>query len=143
VTAHPTAAWVRQQLIEATSWGRRPKHLVRDRDAVYGGAFRERTKRRGIETVLTPVRAPRGNAIAERVSGTFRQECLDHLLIVDKAHPRTVLTEYAGYFNRERPHRSSDLQPPQSSRPALLLVAGPNRWKPVLGGLLHVYERAA
>src|SRR5918998_727044 len=66
VTAHPTAAWVWRLLVEATAWGRRPKHLVRDRDAVYGGDFAPRAKKLGIETVLTPVRAPRANAIAKR-----------------------------------------------------------------------------
>ncbi len=68
VTAHPTAAWVWRQLVEATARGRRPRHLVRDRDAVYGGDFTARARRPGIETVLTPVRAPRAKAIAERVA---------------------------------------------------------------------------
>jgi transposase InsO family protein len=76
VTAHPTAAWVWRQLVEATPWGRRPRHLIRDRDRVYGADFRDRAKALGIETVLTPVRAPRVNAVAERVIGTLRRECL-------------------------------------------------------------------
>jgi putative transposase len=76
VTAHPTAAWVWRQLVEATPWGRRPRHLIRDRDAVYGGDFRERAKALGIEPVLTPARAPRANAVAERVIGSLRRECL-------------------------------------------------------------------
>ena len=62
VTASPTAAWVRRQLIEATPWGRVPRYLVRDRDAVYGRDFVERARGIGIETVLTPIRAPRANA---------------------------------------------------------------------------------
>ncbi len=140
VTAHPTAAWVWRQLVEATPWGRRPKHLIRDRDTVYGGDFRERGKALGIETVLTPVRAPRANAIAERVIGTLRRECLDHLIVLNEGHLASVLREYVAYYNAHRPHRSLDLETPQrATRPD----AGPVRWRSVLGGLHHVYERAA
>ena len=70
VTANPTAAWVWRQLVAATPWGRTPRHLVRDRDAVYGRDFVDRARGLGIETLLTPVRAPRANAIAERLVGT-------------------------------------------------------------------------
>jgi transposase InsO family protein len=73
VTATPTAAWVWRQLIEATPWGGQPRYLLRDRDAVYGADFARRARRIGIETVLTPVRAPRANAIAERLVGTLRR----------------------------------------------------------------------
>ena len=83
-----------RQLVEATAWGRRPRHLVRDRDAVYGGDFTARARRLGIETVLTPVRAPRANAIAERVVRTLRNECLDHIIVLNEAHLRAVLREY-------------------------------------------------
>jgi transposase InsO family protein len=92
VTAHPTAAWVWRQLVEATPWDRRPRHLIRDR--VYGGDIRNRAKALGIDTVLTPVRAPRGNAMAERVIGTLRRDCLDHVIPVDERHLRTILAEY-------------------------------------------------
>ncbi len=112
VTAHPMAAWVWRQLVEATAWGRRPRHLVRDRDAVYGGDFAARAKGLGIETVLTPVRAPRANAIAERVVRTFRNDCLDHLIPLDERHLRTILAEYVASYNTERPHRSLGLGPP-------------------------------
>ena len=106
VTAHPTAAWVWRQLVEVTAWGRRPRHLVRDRDAVYGGDFAARARGLGIETVLTPVRAPRANAIAERVVRTLRNDCLDHVIPLDEAHLHAVLTEYVAYYNSERPHRA-------------------------------------
>jgi hypothetical protein len=75
VTTNPTAAWVWRQVIQATPWGTRPRHLLRDRDAVYGRDFRERAKRIGIDAIATPVRSPRANAIAERVIGTLRREC--------------------------------------------------------------------
>ena len=140
VTAQPTAAWVWRQLIEATPWGRQPRYLLRDRDAVYGGDFVPRARRLGIEPVLTPVRAPRANAIAERVIGTLRRECLDHLLVLNERHLRAVLSEFVRYYNAERPHRSLSLQTP---RPAARPDAGPVRSRPILGGLHHVYERAA
>jgi transposase InsO family protein len=140
VTASPTAAWVWRQVLEATPWGRRPRYLLRDRDAAYGGEFRERARRLGIETVLTPVRAPRANAIVERVIGTLRRECLDHLLVVNERHLRSVLAEFVGYYNGQRPHRTLRLETPvPATRPA----AGPIRVRSVLGGLHHIYERAA
>jgi transposase InsO family protein len=113
VTAHPTAAWVWRQFIEATPWGRQPTYLVRDRDRVDGGDFVARAKALGIETLLTPFRAPNANAIAERVVRTLRSECLDHVLIRNERHLR---------------------------RPA---PAGEIRSQLVLGGLHHVYQRAA
>jgi len=140
VTAHPTAAWVWRQLVEATAWGRRPRHLVRDRDAVSGGDFAARAEALGIETVLTPVRAPRANAIAERVVRTLRNECLDHVLVLNEAHLGAVLREYVTYYNTARPHRSLGLTPPQ---PGERRHTGPIRSRPILGGLHHVYERAA
>jgi hypothetical protein len=82
VTAHPTAAWVWRQLIEATPWGRTPAYLIRDRDAVYGPDFVPKAAARGGRTVLTPVRAPRANAIAQRLVGTLRRECLDTQSII-------------------------------------------------------------
>ena len=140
VTANPTAAWIWRQLIEATPWGRAPRYLVRDRDAVYGRDFVSRARRLGIQTVLTPVRAPRANAIAERLLGTLRRECLDHLVIVNEAHLRAVLTEFEHYNNMERPHRTLGLETPT---PAVRGTVGPITARPVLGGLHHIYHRAA
>jgi hypothetical protein len=134
VTAHPTAAWVWRQVVAATAWGHRPRFLLRDRDAVFGGDFAKRAAAIGVETLLTPVRAPRANAVAERVIGTFR-ECLDHLIVLNEAHLRTVLAELTRYYNRDRPHRALHLQTP---RPAAITTAGPIRTRPVLGGLHHV-----
>jgi putative transposase len=145
VTAHPTAAWVWRQLIEATSWGRQPTHLLRDRDAVYGHDFPRRAQALGIHTLLTPFRAPRANAVAERVVRTLRNECLDHILILNERHRRTVLAEYVAYYNAERPHRSLALEPPLPvvRSPSSPPVAGAVRSRPVLGGLHHSYHRAA
>jgi putative transposase len=99
VTASPTAAWVWRQLIEATPWGRQPRYLLRDRDAVYGGDFGERARRPGIDAVLTPIRAPRANAVAERVVGTLRRERLDRLIVLNERHPCSVLGEFVAHHN--------------------------------------------
>lgn len=141
VTVHPTAEWVWRQLIEATPWGNQPHYLLRDRDRSYGAAFIPRAARVGIQTILTPVQAPKANAIAERLVGTLRRECLDHLIIIDERHLRLILMEYAAHYNAARPHRALDLQPPNG---ALVRAAPPNagrlRARPVLGGLHHEYE---
>jgi putative transposase len=140
VIAHPTAAWVWRQLVDATAWGRQPRYLVRDRDRVYGGDFVRRAKRLGLETVLTPVRAPRANAVAERVIGTLRRECLDHLTILNEPHLRAVLAEFVRYYNQQRPHRTLGLETPQS---VIRSPTGTIHMRPVLGGLHHTYQRAA
>src|SRR6266516_7390896 len=93
VAANPTAAWVWRQLIEATPWGTKPRHLLRDRDRVYGPDFRRRARRIGIDAIATPVRSPRANAVAESVIGTLRRECLDHMIILDEHHLLSVLHE--------------------------------------------------
>jgi putative transposase len=140
VTANPAAAWVWRQLIEATSWGQKPRHLLRDRDAVYGGDFRQRARRSGIDAIATPVHAPTANPIAERVISTLRRECLDHLIVLNEQHLMAVLREFVAYYNQERPHRTLGLQTPE-----LLLrpVTGPIQSHPVLNGLHHVYTRPA
>src|SRR5207244_2710727 len=112
VTANPTAAWVWRQVIEATPWGHKPRHLLRDRDAVYGRDFRARAERIGIDAIATPIASPRANAVIERVIGTLRRECLDQLIILDEQHLRSVLTEFVGYYNLERPHRTLRLETP-------------------------------
>ena len=140
VTAHPAAAWVWRQVVEATAWGRRPRFLLRDRDSVFGGAFGSPLAALGIEQLLTPVRAPRANAVAERLIGTLRRECLDHPVVINERHLHAVLDEFAGYYNGARPHRTLGLATPLlADRPAM----GPIRARPVLGGLHHIYERAA
>jgi putative transposase len=140
VTASPTAAWVWRQLIAATPWGQAPGYLVRDRDAVYGRDFGQRARRLGIETLLTPFRAPRANAVAERLVGTLRRECLDHVLVVNERHLRAILTEFVRFYNQERPHRTLRLETPE---PIVHSTTGAIRASPVLGGLHHVYERTA
>ena len=103
VTEHPIALWIWRQMIEATAWGQQPGFLIRDRDRSYGGDFIARAPRIGIETILTPVRAPNANAIAERVIGTLRRECLNHVIAVNERHLRRVLGEYVQPWGGKTP----------------------------------------
>ena len=140
VTSHPTAAWVWQQLIEATPWARQPSYLIHDRDSVYGRDFDARARAMGITGVQTPRRAPNANAIAERVVRSIRVECLDHLIVINDRHLTAVLSEFLDYYNNDRPHRSLALASPVPIRPSR---EGPVTSRAVLGGLHHVYGRAA
>ncbi|HKV32671.1 MAG TPA: integrase core domain-containing protein [Candidatus Dormibacteraeota bacterium] len=140
VTASPTAAWIWRQLLEATPLGRQPRFLIHDRDAVYGSDFDPRLANLGIAGVRTPPRAPKANAIGERLVRTLRTECLDHLIVIDEHHLRVVLDEFADYYNCDRPHRSLGLQSPL---PGSIMSRGQVLSRPVLGGLHHVYARAA
>lgn len=104
----------------------------------------QRARAIGIETVLTPVHAPKANALVERVIGTIRRECLDHLIVLNEAHLRRVLREYVAYYNDARPHQSLSLEPPAGPR-TLPLCSPRHRViaTPVLWGLHHVYDWAA
>jgi transposase InsO family protein len=141
VTAHPSAPWVWRQLIEATPWGRQPRYLLRDRDRSYGGESIADARGIGIETVLTPVRAPQANGIAERLIGTLRRECVDHTIPLNERHLRRLLLEYAEHYNGTRPHRTLELQPPAGAR--IRQRTGEVVATPILGGLHHRYERIA
>jgi len=140
VTASPTAAWIWQQVLEASPLGRQPKFLIHDGDADYGGDFDERLAKLGIRGVRTPPRAPKANAIAERIVRTIRTECLDHIVVINERHLQCVLAEFADYYNRERTHRSLGLRSPivRPSQPAGRMVS-----RPILGGLHHAYAWAA
>lgn len=140
VTASPTAAWIWRQVIEATPWLRRPTHLIHDRDSVYGKDFADRVAQLGFRTVRTPPRSPKANAVAERLVRTLRSELLDHVIILNERHLSAVLSEFSGYYNHDRPHRSLALQPPfPRPDPRVGRVVA----RPVLGGLHHAYSRVA
>ena len=143
VTEHPSATWVWRQLIEATPWGEGPRFLVRERDRSYGGDFVTRAMRIGIRTVLRPIATPQANAIAERLVGTFRRECLDHLIVVNERHLRYVLREFVRHYNTARPHQALDLEVPEPGRGPPGAKSDPIVSRPVLGGLTHEYERKA
>jgi transposase InsO family protein len=104
VTDSPTAAWTAQQIIEAFPHDSAPRFLVRDRDSIYGGEFRRRTKSIGIAEVLTTPRSPWQNPFAERVIGTIRSELLDHVIVLNEGHLRRRLRNYFRYYHGSRPH---------------------------------------
>ncbi len=143
VTASPTAAWVWQQLINATPWSRKPVHLIHDRDSVYGKDFETRLAALGVIGIRTPYRAPKANAIAERLVGTLRRECLDHIIVLNEEHLVRILREFAAYYNLDRPHRTLALSPPIRPKVTAPTLRGAIVSRPVLGGLHHVYSRAA
>jgi putative transposase len=145
VTRVPTDAWVAQQLREATPFGAALKYLIRDNDAKYGPRFDTVAAGSGITVLRTPIRAPRANAICERLIGSLRRECLDHILVVSEAHLRRVLNEYAQYFNQSRPHQGIAQRVPEPGERANATVgtAAVVTAFPVLGGLHHAYRRAA
>ena len=142
VTRAPNDAWVAQQLREATPFGQTPTYLIRDNDAKYGQHFKAVAVGSGIAVLRTPIKAPRANAICERLLGTVRRECLDHVMIVSEAHLRRVLKEYVAYFNRSRPHQGIDQRVPDPEKTPVG-NSGKVVSFPVLGGLHHAYRRAA
>ncbi len=144
VTRHPTAEWIWRQLLEATPWSSQPRHLIRDRDRCYGADFVTKAARIGIHTILTPVRAPNANAVAERVIGTLRRECLDHMIVFNERHLLLVLREYIGHYNAMRPHRTLGLDSPRGRTPRAKPSASAMviRHK-VLGGLQSEYDWVA
>ena len=144
-TAHPTAAWVTQQARQLC-WSLQDRaqpmrFLLHDRDAKFPPSFDTVFAAEGLEVVRTPYRAPNANAYAERWVRSAREECFDHLLIVNEAHLRHVLTGYAAYFNQARPHQGLDQRIPQA--PAPRPQTGPVQCRDALGGLLHDYYREA
>jgi transposase InsO family protein len=106
VTAHPTANWLAQQLVEAFPWETAPRYLIRDRDAAFGPVFRSRLDGMGILEVLTAPRSPWQNAYVERVIGSIRRECLDHVIVLNARHLRRILSSYFDYYHRSRTHLS-------------------------------------
>jgi transposase InsO family protein len=106
VTAHPTAEWIANQLTEACGWEQIPRYLIRDRDGAYGEIFVRRVRSIGIRDRPTSPRSPWQNAYAERLIGSIRRECLDHIVVFGERHLRHVLLSYMGYYNRASEHPS-------------------------------------
>ena len=142
ITDHPTEQWTAQQVIEAFPWDEAPKYLLRDRDSIFGPAFRRRVKNMGIKQIVISRQSPWQNPYVERVIGSIRRECLDHVIILNERHLHRILTEYHEYYNESRTHLSIDGDSPVGRE-----VEDPDRGKiiaiPVLGGLHHRYKRAA
>ena len=138
VTAHPTAEWAAQQIIEAFPWDAAPRYLVRDRDAVYGPVVRKRLRALGIRDRPTAPRSPWQNAYVERLIGSIRRECLDHVIVLGESHLRRIVSLYASYYNGARTHLSLAKDAPLS-RPIERL--GRVIAQPMVAGLHRRYAR--
>jgi putative transposase len=142
VTEHPTAAWAAQQLVNTFPDDSAPSYLLHDRDRIYGHAFRQRVKGMGIREVLTAPQSPWQNPFAERLIGSIRRECLDHVLVLSERHLRRILTRYFVYYHRARTHLSLDKDAPDR-RPIEPPELGRVIQIPEVGGLHHRYVRLA
>jgi transposase InsO family protein len=138
VTTNPTADWIARQITEAFPWDEAPRYLVRDRDASYGHAVMRRLAAMGIRDRPTAPRSPWQNGHVERLIGSIRRECLDHVVILGEAHLRRVLARYADYYNNCRTHRSLSKDTPLHRAIERLGIVTP---RPILGGLHHQYCR--
>jgi len=142
VTAYPNAQWSAQQLVEAFPFDTAPKYLLRDRDGIYGDTVRRRIKSLGIEDVITAPRSPWQNPFVERVIGSIRRDCLDHVIVINEPHLRRILREYFSYYHTCRTHLTLNKDPPviRVFEPPELgnIVAFPR-----VGGLHHRYARIA
>ena len=120
VTRHPTAEWLAQQIVEAFPWDTAPTYLVRDNDGAYGQAFTSRVRAMGIRDRPISPRSPWQNPYVERLIGTLRRDCLDHVLIFGERHLRRVLTLYSLYYNETRTHLGLGKDAPLTpSRPTI------------------------
>jgi transposase InsO family protein len=148
VTGHPTGAWVTQAarnlVADLDDIGCSFRFLIRDRDTKFTQSFDAVLTDAGVRILKSPPQAPRANAFAERWVGSARRECTDRLLITGRRHLTAVMDEYVRHYNDHRPHQSLDQQPPQ---PRLAQAPAPTgstiRRRPILGGLINEYHRAA
>jgi putative transposase len=142
VTENPTAHWTAQQIIEAFPWDTAPRYLLRDRDAIFGISFRRRVESMVIHQVLSAPRSPWQNPYFERLIGSIRRDCLDHVIVLSECHLRRTLNAYFDYYHRWRTHLSLDMDCPDP-RPVHLPNRGTVYEFPEVGGLHHHYERLA
>jgi putative transposase len=142
VTEHPTAQWTAQQMVEAFPWDPAPKYLLRDRDKTYGANFLKRVHSLGIQEVLTAPRSPWQNPYVERLIGSIRRECVDHVIVFNEKHLKRTLRAYFSYYHKARTHLALDKQCPEQ-RPVEQPDLGAIIAFPHVGGLHHEYRRAA
>jgi putative transposase len=138
VTTNPTAEWVARRITEAFPWDGAPRYMIRDRDRIFGIVVTRRLRTMGILDKPIAPASPWQNGIAERLIGSIRRECLDHVIVLGEAHLRRILNSYADYYNSVRTHRSLDKDAPVS-RP--VQRSGLISSDAILGGLHHHYVR--
>ena len=134
VTTNPTAEWVARQVTEAFPWNDAPRYMIRDRDRIYGAVLTRRLRAMGFRDKPTAPASPWQNGVAERLIGSVRRECLDHIIVLGEAHLRRILKSYAHYYNRVRTHRSLNKDAPVSRSVQRTGVIGS---RAILGGLHH------
>ena len=142
VTEHPTAEWTSQQLVEALPWEPTPKYLLRDRDAIYGSQFRNRARCLGMKECPIAPRCPWQNPYVERIIGSIRRECLDHIVGLNARHLKRTLRSCFAYYHQWRPHRSLKMDSPDGRS-----VHPPEMGQVIefssVDGLHHTYLREA
>jgi transposase InsO family protein len=138
VTANPTAEWVARQITEAFPWDEAPRYLIRDRDRIYGSVVTRRLRAMGIRDKPTAPASPWQNGIAERLIGSIRHECVDHMIVLGEVHQRRILKFYADYYNSVRTHRSLNKDAPVSRS---VQRTGVISSRAILGGLHRHYAR--
>ncbi len=140
ITEHPTAAWSGQQMMEAFSDRDAKRYLIRDPDSIYGQEFRNRVQSLGLNEVISAPRSPWQNAYVERLIGSIRRECLDHVVVLSQRHLGHLLNSYFAYYHRSRTHLALAKDAPE---PRAVLHRGEIAAIPQVGGLHHRYERRA
>jgi transposase InsO family protein len=142
VTEHPTAAWTAQQILQAFSWNTAPRYLLRDRDSIYSDTFHGLVTSMGISEVLTAPRSPWQSPYVERLIGSIRRECLDHVIVLGEESLRRTLKSYIEYYHDSRCHLGLNKDSPTPRE-----VQSPDKGRiveiPKVGGLHHRYERRA
>ena len=138
VTTNPTAQWIARQLTEAFPWDEAPRYLIRDRDRIYGSSVTRRMRAMGIRDKPTAPASPWQKGFAERLIGSIRRECVDHIVVLGEAHLRRILRTYARYYNDIRTHWSLNKDAPVSR---LVQRTGNIKSHALLGGLHHHYVR--
>ena len=138
VTTNPTAEWVARQIAEAFPWNEAPRYMIRDRDRIYGAVVTRRLRAMGIRDKPVAPASPWQNGFAERLIGSIRRECVDHIVVLGEAHLCRILKSYASYYNGARTHRSLNKDAPVSRS---VQRAGVIRSRAILGGLHHHHSR--
>jgi putative transposase len=142
VASHPTAEWTSQQLLHAFPYDSDPQYIIRDRDCIYGADVQRQLKNMGISQVLTAPRSPWQSPYVERLIGSIRRECLDHVIVINEESLRATLRSYFSYYHDSRCHLGLNKDSPEP-REIQLPDKGRIVEIPKVGGLHHRYERRA
>lgn len=140
ITKHPTDQWTAQQLIEAFAWNPSPRFLIRDRDSKFAEKFKTRLRHFEIHDIRTFFRSPWQNGYVERLIGSIKRECLDHVIILNEAHLHAIMKSYINYYHNSRTHLGLNKDSP-NHRNVYPKEDGMIRSIPQVGGLHHRYER--